>query len=154
MYCISSLCPLEKNWCLLYLVSCVLCVLLPGQKRHLRERWLCVIAINGVFSEPLSNLLGVSKEFLDLKSTQGITHQLDFIRIKTFALKGCYEEDGKKKKAIDKRKYFQTTSDKELVSQLNSLENNPLGQKIWIDIGLKRMYRWQAHEKTFCIISH
>ena len=71
-----------------------------------------------------------SKEFLDLKSTQGITHQLDFIRIKTFALKGCYEEDGKKKKAIDKRKYFQTTSDKELVSQLNSLENNPLGQKI------------------------
>lgn len=91
---------------------------------------MCVIAINGVFSEPLSNLLGVSKEFLDLKSTQGITHQLDFIRIKTFALKGCYEEDGKKKKAIDKRKYFQTTSDKELVSQLNSLENNPLGQKI------------------------
>ena len=90
---------------------------------------MCVIAINGVFSEPQSDLLGVSKEFLDLKSKQGITHQLDIIRIKTFALEGSYEED-EKKKAIDKRKYFQTTSDKELVSQLNSLENSPLGQKI------------------------
>lgn len=103
MYCVSSLCPLEKNWCLLYLVSCVLCVLLPGQKRHLRERWLCVIAINGVFSEPQSDLLGVSKEFLGLKSKQGITHQLDFIRIKTFALEGSYEEDEKKKSYWQKK---------------------------------------------------
>lgn len=78
---------------------------------------MCVSAINGVFSEPQSDLLGVSKEFLDLKSTEGITHKLDF--------------------AIDKREnIFKPHLTKNWFleymknSQLNSLENNPLGQKI------------------------
>lgn len=84
---------------------------------------------------------------------------MDFVRIKTSALEGSYEEDGGKKKLLTKEKIFsnhvwQRIGFLNIWRILNSLENNPLGQKIWIDIWLKRIYRWQTHEKTSCIISH
>lgn len=72
-----------------------------------------------LFQSPQSDLLGVSKEFLDLKIQTRYNSSIDFIRIQNFfALEGSYEEeeDEKKKKLLDKRKYFQMTSDKELVS--------------------------------------